>query len=141
VSQDFRREDSLGWLVAVLHQEMAQQLDERLKTFGLSIGLWPTLMCLWEGDGITQKEIAERVRVQTSTTTRALDRLQAMGLVERQQDPDSRRAWKVVLTPAGWALKEPVAELPLAVNSRILQRLPEADQVQLMLLMKRLLAK
>jgi hypothetical protein len=38
-------------------------------------------------------------------------------------------------------LKEPVAELPLAVNSRILQRLPEADQVQLMLLMKRLLAK
>jgi hypothetical protein len=38
-------------------------------------------------------------------------------------------------------LKEPVAELPLAVNSRILQRLPDAEQAQFMLLLKRLLVR
>ncbi len=49
------------------------------------------MMCLWEKEGVTQREIAEKSKVENSTTTRTLDKLEKLGLVERRNDPNSRR--------------------------------------------------
>ncbi len=46
-------------------------------------------------------DLASRLGMSPSTTTRAVDRLEAQGLVVRLPDRDDRRSVKVELSPAG----------------------------------------
>jgi DNA-binding MarR family transcriptional regulator len=46
-------------------------------------------------------DLAERVLTSPSGMTRAVSRLAAEGLVERDRDPDDRRSFIVGLTPLG----------------------------------------
>lgn len=43
------------------------------------VALWPTLMCLWEEEGVTQRDTARKSKVENSTTTRTLDKLENLG--------------------------------------------------------------
>ena len=56
---------------------------------------------LLEADGCSQRELAEACAVDAATLSRALDRLEQAGLVERAASPESRRSVQVLLTPQG----------------------------------------
>ncbi|KZM40474.1 hypothetical protein OA92_07635 [Marinomonas sp. SBI22] len=99
------RHTSFGWLIAVLGGQMANGLDTRLKEIGLHIGLWPTLFALWEEEGLTQTELAHRCQTAHYTTTRVLDSLEKLELVERRAHPTSRRAFQIFLTEKGRSLE------------------------------------
>jgi len=51
--------------------------------------------------GIRPTDLAERSLLTKSGVTRALDRLERDGLVERRVCPSDKRGWLVVLTPRG----------------------------------------
>ncbi|CCB67609.1 MULTISPECIES: MarR family winged helix-turn-helix transcriptional regulator [unclassified Hyphomicrobium] len=51
----------------------------------------------------TQTELADAMGVEGPTLVRHLDQLCAMGLIQRQVDPNDRRAKQLSLTPAGQA--------------------------------------
>ncbi|MDN4476817.1 MarR family transcriptional regulator [Demequina sp. SYSU T00192] len=52
----------------------------------------------------SQRELAERLRLDPSQIVALVDELEARGLLERRQDPSDRRARIVAATPAGAAL-------------------------------------
>ena len=52
-------------------------------------------------DGLTQVELSRRLIMHRSNVTGLVDRLEARRLVHRKDDPTDRRAFNVVLTPAG----------------------------------------
>ncbi len=135
MGETFVREQSLGWLVAVLSASMTKALDEQLRTHNLTLKVWPTLMCLWEKEGITQAELSKTARVPGYTTTRILDRLEAAGLVERQADPNSRRAHRIYLTTAGRNLQPSLTLLAQNVNATHLAPLNLAEQKTLLRLL------
>ncbi|MCW8863716.1 MAG: MarR family transcriptional regulator [Colwellia sp.] len=140
MSQEFDRQTSAGWLLAALADHSAKKLDAELKQHGLSIALWPTLMCLWEQEGLTQRDIAEISKVRTSTTTRTLDKLERLGLAERKPDPDSRRSFKIFLTNKSRALKNVLTEIPIKINNELLSSLDDAEQKEAIRLLQKLLA-
>jgi DNA-binding MarR family transcriptional regulator len=51
--------------------------------------------------GCTQVELSRRLIMHRSNITGLVDRLEARGLARRQDNPGDRRAFNVVLTPAG----------------------------------------
>ena len=53
------------------------------------------------GEGVTQQELAERLLVTKGNVCGVLDRLEALGWVERRPDPKDRRANRLHLTAAG----------------------------------------
>lgn len=65
VTAPFNRESSLGWLINVLATNMALDLNAKLKTKGLSLKVWPTLMCLWEQEGLTERRAVRDVATVT----------------------------------------------------------------------------
>jgi DNA-binding MarR family transcriptional regulator len=67
---------------------------------------------------LTPGKLAEAERLQPSSVTRVLTRLQTRGLIRRQEDPTDKRQWIIVLTGAG--LDHLLAEL--AVTERWLHR-------------------
>ena len=75
----------------------------RFAQLGLTIGQGQprVLLHLLEAGPKTQRELADACFLDTATLSRTLDRLEAAGLVSRQPHGTSRRAFQIVLTPAG----------------------------------------
>lgn len=138
MSTTFDRQESFGWLVNVVANNAGKSFDNELKKHGLSIALWPTLMCLWEEEGITQRDIALKSKVESSTTTRTLDKLEKLDLVERHEDPNSRRSFRIYLTDKGRALKDVLLPVPVAVNAAVLSSLDEDEQKMLIKLLQKM---
>ncbi len=137
---EFDRQASFGWLINVVAGKAEKRLDAELKQHGLTVALWPTMMCLWEEEGVTQRQIALKAKVENSTTTRTLDKLEKLGLVERRDDPQSRRNYRIYLTERGKALRDNVAAIPLAINAELLTTLNDDEQTQLIHLLQKVVA-
>lgn len=70
-------------------------------------------------DGISQRELGDRLVVDRSNVTGLLDRLEKSGWVRRTDDPADRRVYRVVLTPAGRALWGKITPLYREVVAQI----------------------
>src|SRR5207344_1777822 len=84
------RWQSIGHLARVAFREFSAVLAERLIRHDVTPGQWRFLRVLWERDGLTQRELAERVGATEATTVRAIRSLLKSALVERRDDPDDR---------------------------------------------------
>jgi len=137
---EFDRKTSFGWMINVLAGKAAKKLEAKLKKHDLTVALWPTLMCLWEEEGVTQSEISAKSKVENSTTTRTLDKLEALALVERRADPKSRRSFRIYLTEQGRDIKKTVSPLPMAVNKEMLSSLDEKEQAEMIRLLQKMVS-
>jgi MarR family transcriptional regulator, transcriptional regulator for hemolysin len=64
---------------------------------------WPQLMIvrrLERQPGLSQNELAAVVGVAPVTVARLIDRVEALDLVKRHEDPTDRRIWRLRVTPA-----------------------------------------
>jgi MarR family transcriptional regulator, organic hydroperoxide resistance regulator len=73
------------------------------------------LLCLWERDRVTVREIGDALRLDYGTLSPLLKRMEAAGIVRRERRPDDERAVEVSLTPAGRAMEERAREFPSVV--------------------------
>ena len=64
---------------------------------------------------MTQAELASLLDIEPMTLSRHLDRMEAVGLVERHACPNDRRARRVVVTDKARALMEPMRERALVL--------------------------
>jgi DNA-binding MarR family transcriptional regulator len=140
MTTEFDRQSSFGWLLNVVAKDAEKTFDSKLKQHGLTIALWPTLMCLWEEEGVTQREIAQKSKVENSTTTRTLDKLVKLGLVERRDDPNSRRSFRIHLTDEGRALEQVLTPIPAELNKLYLNSLEPDEQKTMIRLLQKLVA-
>src|SRR6202521_5867464 len=83
-----------------------------LDRLGLTYPQYLVMLVLWEGDGLTVKEIGERLFLDSGTLTPLLKRLEAAGRVHRTRDHADERQVRVTLTDAGRALREQAAAVP-----------------------------
>jgi len=91
--------------VSHLHRTRIHQL---LETLELYQGQPPALRELWKQEGLTQSELASRLKITPATVTRMLQRMEKTGFIRREPDPDDQRVTRVFLTGAGRAVQEQV---------------------------------
>ncbi len=140
MTEEFDRQKSFGWMINVIANQAAKKFEVELKKHDLTVALWPTMMCLWEEEGVTQRDISAKSKVENSTTTRTLDKLEKLDLVERRTDPNSRRSFRIYLTAKGRALKETLLPIPVAVNQEVLSSLDEAEQKEMIRMLQKMVA-
>jgi DNA-binding MarR family transcriptional regulator len=70
------------------------------------------LLVLWEQDGLSVKEIGNRLFLDSGTLTPLLKRLEASGRVRRARDRVDERQVSIFLTPDGEALRDRLACIP-----------------------------
>ena len=73
--------------------------DRRARAHGMTRAQWVILWRVQQQPGLSQKELAEVMEVEPITVARLVDRLAARGMVERRDDPDDRRIWRLHLLP------------------------------------------
>jgi DNA-binding MarR family transcriptional regulator len=92
----------LTWLLHRCAQRMRGALDEAAREHGLSGARdWIVLSAIAAGPRQTQLALAHSLGLDKTTMTSLLDRLEAAGLVTRDQDSRDRRARIPGLTGAG----------------------------------------
>ncbi|GAA4257515.1 MarR family transcriptional regulator [Azospirillum formosense] len=77
-----------------------------LETLGLTYLQYITVVALWEQDNQTVRGLGEKLFLESNTLTPILKKLEAMGYVTRQRDPEDERQVRVGLTDAGRRLRE-----------------------------------
>jgi DNA-binding MarR family transcriptional regulator len=88
----------------------AAQRNRYLGESGLTPNDSRTLQTLSSEQGRSMGTLAEEWKLDASTATWIVDRLEARGLVERRPHPSDRRSKLVVLTPKGAKLKAKTTE-------------------------------
>lgn len=119
---------SMGFLCRVNFRLFSRALERRIVRHGVSSGQWRSLRVLWEQDGITQRELSERVGATEATTVAMIRRLVRDGLVERRPDPLDARKVRVVLTPRARRLRARLMPYVEEVNEIALRGVSEADR-------------
>ena len=86
------------------HAGLSRRMERSLETqSGLSVQWFEVLIRLARTPGhrLRMSDLAAQTTLSASGLTRAVDRLEAAGLVERQACPEDRRSTYAVLTDAG----------------------------------------
>lgn len=79
---------------------MRTRFDQRARQFGMTRAQCVILMKLRCRPGLSQSELAALMEVEPITVARLIDRLEAVGMVERRPDPSDRRMHRLHLCQA-----------------------------------------
>ncbi len=96
-----RSEDGIGLLFRRVLQSLIQEVDRRLAPHDLTHAQWVPLYKLFRGECATSAELARDLQLDPAAVTRALDRLEAKGLVKRTRSRTDRRVVQLALTAEG----------------------------------------
>ena len=92
--------------------------NQRAREIRMTRAQWAVLVKLRSGEGVNQRELADRLDLAPITLARLIDKLTASGLVERREDIADRRANRLFLTPKADPVLERLDQLGEDVAGR-----------------------
>jgi MarR family transcriptional regulator, organic hydroperoxide resistance regulator len=106
---------------------VTKQYTTLLAGTGLTYPQYLVMLVLWEnGEPLSVGDLGGRLRLDSGTLTPLLKRLETVGLVARERDPEDERRVLVELTDAGRALEHRVADVPYRLQAAMGIGLTEA---------------
>lgn len=105
--------ERLAHIVKQLSRDFHQVLDEKLQPFEVNRGFWPYLRELWNEEGLSQRELSDRVGFSGPTTNAFIGRMKSADLIELIPIKKGKPRGLVYLTKRGRELRkelEPIAE-------------------------------
>ncbi len=118
---------SLGHLSRLAFRDFATALGGRLARHGVTSGQWRFLRVLWDEDGISQRQLADRVGTREATAVRSIRSLVTHGLVERREDRADARKYLIVLTPKARRLEHVLLPYVAEVHEIAERGIPRRD--------------
>jgi MarR family transcriptional regulator for hemolysin len=122
---------TLGFLLHDVARLLRKRFEQNARGSGLTRSQWQVLAYLDQNQGIHQSGLADLLEIEPITLGRIIDKLETLGLVERQPHPSDRRVWQLRLTPqAGPKLAE-MRKFGDATRGEALAGVSEADRIRL----------
>ena len=97
--------NTLDFLLAQVCHHHHFRANTLLEAIGLYRGQPPVLFALWDQEGLTHTELAERLQNTPATITKMIQRMEKAGFVQRRPDANDQRVSRVYLTEAGRAIQ------------------------------------
>lgn len=138
---EFKKQESAGYLVNHMARLFARELAKRIAPLGLSPGQFPILLELWERDGVTQKNLVDRLDVEQATMANTLARMERDGLITRKSDPNDSRSRLIRLTARAKALEMPAKQAANAVNQMALGGFDKEESAKFLSLVSDMIAR
>ncbi len=120
-------EQSIGTQVRRTQRLFAQDLQATLAPHDVPVGMWYFLRVLWEEDGLTQREISDRVGATAPTSVEQLRNIEARGWIIRRHSEDDRRKLHYHVTEAGRDLEQRLLYCAGEVNRAALEGLTDGE--------------
>lgn len=139
LSMTFTKENSAGYLVNHMARLFAKELQQHIAPLGIVVGQFPILLELWQKDGVSQRDLLEKIDVEQATLANTLNRMERDGLIKRTKRPSDARVQIIRLTDKANALRDKAYTAARSVNSSALNVLNTSEQEQMMDYMHRVI--
>lgn len=103
---DLKLSDFLCFAVYSTNLAFGKAYKPILEHLGLTYTQYITIVALWEEDHQTVGSLGEKLFLESNTLTPILKKLEAMGYLQRQRDPEDERQVRISLTKSGRQLRE-----------------------------------
>jgi len=114
--KQYNFDNSIGYKVYRTSRAFQKAFDLELRDkVGVTLSQWRVINVLVSFNGITQKEIADKLEVEAPSLIPIIDKLQNLELVERRSDPKDRRINRIYLTNKAESLYESMHECGLSI--------------------------
>lgn len=123
-------------LLTQLTHAYRSMLEGLMDRVGLHRAQVNVLCQLFEQDGLTQSELADRLSVQGATITGMLQRMEEAGLVKRQRDSEDNRLVRVYLTDKGSEQEQVINEQAQRVDKAVFEGFNDEERIVLRHMMK-----
>ncbi len=123
------RDQSIGRMLTVLTNRMKSEMKIRLEPLNLTMNEFFVFMITLNSPGLSQAVLSEKIAQPAYATSRIINSLVGKNLLKRENNPESRRTHRIVLTPEGHALTPDIFDLIQSVNDWLLAPL-NADEKQ-----------
>jgi MarR family transcriptional regulator, organic hydroperoxide resistance regulator len=118
VTGDLPHHESDGYLVRDAHRAFQRLLERKIAPHGVTRGQWYFLRVLWTEDGLSQRELSERVGMMEPTTVIALRSMEKAGLIRRVRSVEDRRITHVWLTSKAKRMRDGLLKLARGINEQ-----------------------
>ena len=135
----FDKTASAGFLANHMARLFAAGLQRRVAPLGLAPAQFMVLLELWQDDGLTQRDLVERLDVEQATMANTLARMDREGLITRRRSETDRRARVVEITPKARAMREAAIAAAKAQNEAALAGLTGTERDELLRLMRKVI--
>lgn len=104
-------------LHSVIHRKLIIHLRKKIEPYGFSRGEFPFLLrLLKKGDGISQKQICDDIRISKSTTSKMVNKLESEGYLRMERDPEDKRVKRIYLTDKKREIEDIIQEIEKEVD-------------------------
>jgi DNA-binding MarR family transcriptional regulator len=105
----------ISFLLSPAHHRLRERVAARLDALSLTTAQYGTLGTLVANGPVSQQVLASELGLTGPAVMQTVDRLEALGFVERRRDPNDRRSYALTLTAHGLATarraREAIAEI------------------------------
>ncbi|PKA40528.1 MarR family winged helix-turn-helix transcriptional regulator [Rhizobium sullae] len=113
--------------IAAFSRKLRATFDSLVRQRNMTLPRARVFFTLNKKDGINQRELAERLELETPTLVRILDAMEAQGFLERRVAGSDRRAKEIYMTDAGRVVAGEVEDLAADVRARVVAGILEND--------------
>jgi len=117
-------ERSLGFLIADVNRLARKEFDRRVRDLGLTRAQWLFLYYLARQPGCTQSDLAELLQMEKISVSRQAKRLEQAGWIQRGDDAEDARAYRLALTPRAAGIIARLEDRADRLRSDYLQGIP-----------------
>ena len=127
--QKFDFENSIGFIINRAGKVLIQAFDHELrKNVGITFGQWKIIIILVNNDdGLTQKEIADKLGLEGPTLIPIIDKLEKDGFVIRKVDKNDRRNNRIFLTEKTNSVMDLMINCGLKIKNMSIKDIPEEN--------------
>lgn len=108
-----------------------------VRGYGLTIENFMVLELLYNKGPHYIQTISEKLMIPSGSITYVVNKLEKKELVRKEQEPNNRRFWKVILTEKGEELFNEIFPLHVETIRNMLSSLNEDEKEQLAILLKK----
>ena len=128
-------DDCIIFLLAKAYQKAHGDFKKRLQSYGLTPIQHLVIEALWQEDGLSAKDLGQKLIFDGATLSGVLDRLAAGDWVTKHPNPEDKRILRIFLTEKSRDLKPQLSQARDQTNEYLLQSFTLEERV----LLKRLL--
>jgi DNA-binding MarR family transcriptional regulator len=132
--------EPVGLLIAAARRRMKRVVDDRVRPHGLTAQQFWLLVNIDEADGPSLGEMAQRIRMDAPSASRAVAQLLRLKLVKTQGDRGDRRRLRLWLTPAGKGKIGDLRKLAAELRGATVHGLTRNEEETLRVLLRKIVA-
>ncbi len=131
--------ENIGKLNAAIYRNLQSILNDKLKDIPIRSGQHDFLYVISQHEGITQKELSQRLFVDKSTTAKAVKSLMTHGYIKKTPLPEDKRCEQLYLTEKGRLIKSRIQDTFLEIVDITVRNLSADEAEQAIALLKAIL--